>query len=87
MQHTVKAARLAEIGARQLANIAHGAACTGRDKVMTMLFPALAAAAKHRMKDFNAQDISNTAWAFAKMSQKNEPLFAALAMAVEPRMK
>ena len=39
------------------------------------------------MKDFIAQHISNTAWAFATVGQKNEPLFAALAKAAEQRMK
>ena len=39
------------------------------------------------MKDFEGQAISNTAWAFATVGQKNEPLFALLATAAEQRMK
>ena len=31
------------------------------------------------MSEFNAQNIANTAWAFAKLGQLDEKLFAALA--------
>ena len=50
------------------------------------LFAALAKAAEQRMKDFNTQDVSNTAWAFAKAGQKKEPLFVALATCVRRRI-
>ena len=39
------------------------------------------------MKACEAQAIANTAWAFATVGQKNEPLFTALAKAAERRMK
>ena len=39
------------------------------------------------MKDFNEQAISDTAWAVAKMSQKDDPLFVALALAAERHIK
>ena len=35
------------------------------------------------MGDFNAQELANTAWAFATVVQKNALLFAALAAAAE----
>ena len=54
-----------DIGVRQLANIAYGAACSGMGKQLGALFMGLACAAKWRMADFHAQDIANTAWAFA----------------------
>ena len=41
-----------------------------------LLFAALAKAAEQRMKDFKAQEISNTAWAFATVGQKNELLMS-----------
>ena len=38
------------------------------------------------MSEFNAQDIANMAWAFAKLGQSDEKLFAALARAAQLRM-
>ena len=55
--------------------------------MITTLFVVLATEAEYRIEDFNAQDVSNTAWAFTRLGQKNEPLFAALATAAERRMK
>ena len=50
------------------------------------LFKALAAATQSRMGDLNAQDLSSTAWAFAKVCKKEASLFAALATASQLRM-
>ena len=43
----------------------------------------LEAAAEQRMRDFNSQELANTAWAFATVGHKKERLFTALA-AVPP---
>merc|ERR1712185_151071 len=47
----------------------------------------LASAAEQRMKDFNSQELANTAWAFATVGHKDEWLFSMLAAAAEQRMK
>ena len=39
------------------------------------------------MSEFNAQDIANTVWAFAKAMQPDEKLFAALAIAAARRVR
>ena len=49
------------------------------------LFTALAVAAERRMRDFNSQEIANTAWAFATVGHKDERLFSTLAAAAERR--
>ena len=46
VHHTVKAAKVGELDARSLANIAHGAARCLRNKWLSMLFAALAGAAE-----------------------------------------
>ena len=38
------------------------------------------------MSEFNAQDLANTAWAFATVKQSDEKLFQALASAAERRV-
>ena len=65
MQHTVKAVGAGQMGSRGIANIAHGAACSGRGKSLSMLFVALSRAAEQCVVDFQAQSLANTAWAFA----------------------
>ena len=50
------------------------------------LFEALARAAERRMGDFIAQELANTAWAFATAGQLDALLFTALARAAEQRM-
>ena len=39
------------------------------------------------MRDFNPQDLANTAWAFATVGHEEKQLFTSLAAAVERRMK
>ena len=46
------------------------------------LFTALAFAAERRMRDFNSQDLANTAWSFATVSHKKERLFTAFRKAL-----
>ena len=43
------------------------------------LFTALARAAERWMSEFNAQDLANTAWAFATENLLDKKLFAVLA--------
>ena len=42
--------------------------------------------AERRLDDFNAQELANTAWAFATVGQKDEQLFKALARMAERRL-
>ena len=93
VQHTVQAARAGELGGRELANVAYGAACSGRDSWPSVIFapPAslfaeLATAAQLRMGGFNPQNLANAAWAFATADQNDASLFAALATAAQRRM-
>ena len=79
VQHTVRAAGTAEIGARELANIAYGAgqAFAMMDQADTRLFAALAKEAERRMGNFKPQELANTAWAFAMLGQADAQLFTA----------
>ena len=75
-----------EVRARELANIAHGVAKSGRGGAMGGLFAALAAALASRWEECNAQELANAAWAFAKAEQGTPEVYAALARAArEPR--
>ena len=40
----------------------------------SLLSATLATVAERRVSDFNAQDLANTAWAFAKINQPYEKL-------------
>ena len=51
-----------------------------------LLFMALARAADWCMGDFKAQDLANTAWAFATMGHSEIQLFRVLATAVVLRV-
>ena len=79
MQHTVRKAQAGQVGPRELANMAYGAARCGRSGMLRILVAALATAAKLRLSDFNPQDVANMVWAFAKVNYRDEKLFAALA--------
>ena len=48
------------------------------------LFEVLARGTERRVREFKVQELSNTAWAFAKIEQSDESLFKALARAAEP---
>ena len=54
--------------------MAYGAARIGSGKSLVGLFAALARAAQLRLGEFNAQDLANTAWAFATAVQLDEVL-------------
>ena len=69
-----------------LANVAHGAARICQDDLQVMVFTALATAAERHVDDFNAQELANTAWAFATASHVDAELFTALARAVQQRL-
>ena len=80
------AATSSEIRARELANIAHGAAKSGQAGMMSALMATLARSIERRVADCNAQELANVAWAFAKAAQPDAELFAALARACEVRL-
>ena len=68
-----------QLGARQLANVGYGAAGAWKSAGFAtvgqqdeQLFKALARVAERRLDEFNAQELANTAWAFATVGQQNE---------------
>ena len=89
VKHTVQAARAGDIGARQIANTAYGAALSSKGMQMGVLFMALARAAAQRcMRDCISQQHANTAWVLAIVGHEEEQLlFMALAAAAERRMR
>ena len=50
------------------------------------LFAAMARAVARRLSDFNPQEVTNTAWAFATVNYRDERVFPALAGAAERRL-
>ena len=82
-----------QFGARQLANVAYGAASVWKSvgvgksgrfwAFLIELFGAIAKEAKQCLDEFNAQGLANTAWAFATVGQKDDQLFKALARMAE----
>ena len=96
MQHTIRAAMKGHLGARELANVAYGAAGTwksvgvgisvGFTSSLCELFAAIAKEAKQRLDQFNGQGLANTAWAFATVGQKDDQLFKALPRIAERRL-
>lgn len=71
------------IRVRELANIAHGVAKSGRGSSMGSLMEALARSIEWRLHDCNPQELANVAWAFAKAGQSDPALFTALATVAE----
>ena len=69
---------LSVVPAGQVATVGH------KDK---QLFTALAFAAGRRMRDFNSQELANTAWAFAAVGHKDDLLFTTVAVAAERRIR
>ena len=51
------------------------------------LFAALAREAEQRLSEFNAQNLANTAWAFATVNRSHEKLLTGVAREVERRVK
>ena len=68
-----------EIGARELANVAYGAACGCKGHEWGMLFAALATATEKLLAEFKPQELANTAWAITSTGQMSARLFAAWA--------
>ena len=83
---TSEALREEGIEAYTIATIAHKAARIVRGKLMTRLFVALAITAGDHIRDFNSQDLANTAWAFTTVGHKDKELFAAFTAATEQRI-
>ena len=86
MQHTVRKVQAGQVGARQLANVAYGAARSSLGELVDPLFVASARAAAWRVSEFNSQNVANTAWAFATGNYREEKPFSALARAAERRV-
>ena len=55
--------------------------------MLSLLFAALTRAAEQRVSEFNAQELANTAWAFATVGQSDTKLVATLARAAEWRVR
>ena len=85
-----------QVGAREFANVAYGGAGVWKSvgfgksgsfrASLSELFTAIAKEAKHSLDQFDAQGLTNTAWAFATVGQKDEPLFNAVARMAERRL-
>ena len=85
-----------QLGARQLANVAHGGAHVWKSiglgksvdfrKSLSELFAAMAKEAEQRLDQFSAQELANTAWAFATEGQQDGQLLKALARMAERRL-
>ena len=88
VKHTVQAARAGDIGVREIANTAYGAARSSKGKQMGVIFIVLArAAAERRMRDSISQQLASTPWVFSRVGHQEEQLlFTALAAAAERRM-
>ena len=68
VQHMLQSATEGVRGAQGIARTAYGAACSGRGEAFGALFAALPRAAEWHVGDFKAQNLANTAWAFATAS-------------------
>ena len=68
VHHTVERAETRQSDARELAEVAHGAACCGSITLLGLLFITLARAAEQRVSEFNVLELANTSWAFAKLN-------------------
>jgi len=87
VEYTVAKARAGQLSARELSNIAHGAAAHRiKDESIDVLFRALARAVQQRVNVFSPQELANTAWAFATVNLVDEKLFRTLAREAERRV-
>jgi lysylphosphatidylglycerol synthetase-like protein (DUF2156 family) len=86
VQHTVRKAQAGKVFARELANMAYGAARCGKSTMLSLLFPVLARAAERRLSDVNPQNFANMAWACATVNYWDDKLLAALAIAAKRRL-
>ena len=79
----VRTARGREIGAWQIDNVTDRVPCSNRGNWTGAVFRALASVAVRRVSDFEAQSLSNTAWAFVIARQSDMELLGVLARAAE----
>ena len=96
VQHTVRAAMQGQFEGRGLANVAHGTAgvwksvrvgiSVGVWKSLAELFASISKEAKRRLEQFNAQELTNMTWAFARVGQQFQQLFQAVAKMAERRL-
>jgi len=79
VQHTLQTLSKEQTPARQLVNIAHGVARSGRGLTEKALMKALAKSIMRRLNDCNPQELANAAWAFAKSGFLDAQLFMGFA--------
>lgn len=80
--------KAAHVGARELANIAHGVAKSGGGgKKSGDLMRALARTIVRKLGSCNSQELANSTWAFAKADYLDEQLFTHLAAAVRAHLE
>ena len=88
VRHTLQMTKKGEMGARQMANVAHAVVkCALRGTTLNNLFDALASASVARVREFNAQALANTAWAYATAGHAAPQLLDALASASVARVR
>ena len=75
-----------DVRARELANIAHGVAKSGRGGAMGGLLESLGRALATRWADCNSQELANVAWAFAKTEQGTPEVYTSLGRAALRRL-
>eukprot|EP00971_Amphidinium_carterae_P166967 3308947-Amphidinium_carterae.1 len=74
-----------EVQARQLVNIIYGVARSGRAQSMLTLTEMLAKKLLLRLEECNAQELANSAWAFAKAGYLDPEFYKSLARIAEKR--
>ena len=88
VRHTLQMTKKGEMGARQMANVAHAVVkCALRGTTLNNLFDALASASVARVREFNPQELANTAWAYATAGHAAPQLLDALASASVARVR
>ena len=88
VRHTLQMTKKGEMGARQMANVAHAVVkCALRGTTLNNLFDALASASVARVREFNPQALANTAWAYATAGHAAPQLLDALASASAARVR
>ena len=82
VQHTVRKASWGQIKARQLANVGYGAACSGSEDALVVLFTAWSRAAELEVGKFSTLVIrggrgtprtATTPWPWPRKTKENQP--------------
>ena len=81
MKHTVRKAEAGQIGEKELAYVAHGAAHVAREELPSLLCLTAAKEADQRLSGFRILDLAKTALAFASIKQPDKKLFTTIASA------